>query len=106
VTAPRPCVNDLQNKSNRSKKHDSQYVVESMLHAHMIYSRVANLDDVLWPFQPIPNMSYSHDAILDDMLWPFQPIIPNGSLLTIGQMVPQNPHTQVVSNSYPITFTI
>ena len=60
-------VDDLENEFNWSDKHDSQYVAESMLHAHMSYGRGADLDGVPQPFQPIPNVP----------------------LLTNGQMVPQ-----------------
>jgi hypothetical protein len=59
-------VDDLENEFNWSDKHDSQYLAESMLHAHMSYGRGADLDGVPQPFQPIPNVP----------------------LLTNGQMVP------------------
>jgi cellulose synthase A len=49
-------VDDLENEFNWTDKHDSQYVAESMLHAHMSYGRGADFDGVPQPFQPIPNV--------------------------------------------------
>jgi cellulose synthase A len=73
-------VDDLENEFNWSDKHDSQYVAESMLHAHMSYGRGADLDGVPQPFQPIPNVP----------------------LLTNGQMVPQNPPTPLAIALLPL----
>ncbi|EER93135.1 hypothetical protein BDA96_01G022500 [Sorghum bicolor] len=61
-------VDDLENEFNWSDKHDSQYVAESMLHAHMSYGRGADLDGVPQPFQPIPNVPLlTNGQMVDDI---------------------------------------
>lgn len=50
-------ADDLENEFNwRDRDADSQYVAESMLHAHMTYGRGGDIDGVPQPFMPIPNV--------------------------------------------------
>lgn len=65
-------VDDLENEFNWKDKHDSQYVAESMLHAHMSYGRGADFDGVAQPFQPIPNV----------------PLLTNGQMVCYPQSSP------------------
>jgi hypothetical protein len=50
-------IDDLENEFSWAHRHDSQYVAESMLRAHMSYGRGgAEFDGPHQPFQPIPNV--------------------------------------------------
>jgi len=61
-------VDDLENEFNWTDKHDSQYVAESMLHAHMSYGRGADFDGVPQPFQPNPNVPLlTNGQMVDDI---------------------------------------
>ncbi|GJN22739.1 hypothetical protein PR202_gb10334 [Eleusine coracana subsp. coracana] len=61
-------VDDLENEFNWKDKHDSQYVAESMLHAHMSYGRGVDFDGVPQPFQPIPNVPLlTNGQMVDDI---------------------------------------
>jgi hypothetical protein len=74
-------VDDLEDEFNwKDNGHDSQYVAESMLHAHMSYGRAADLDGV---FQPIPNV----------------PLLTNGQVVWQNSLIrPPTLHRSAVSS--------
>lgn len=74
-------VDDLENEFNWTDKHDSQYLAESMLHAHMSYGRGADLDGVPQPFQPIPNVPLLTNGQMVPTPRRFLPLLLNGLLL-------------------------
>uniref|UniRef100_A0A0D9WY72 Cellulose synthase n=1 Tax=Leersia perrieri TaxID=77586 RepID=A0A0D9WY72_9ORYZ len=66
-------VDDLENEFNWRDRNDSQYVAESMLHAHMSYGRGGvDANGVPLPFQPNPNVPLLTDGQMVDDIPPEQ----------------------------------